>query len=194
MSSVAAVLGNTYINHPLKTNFLKWQCHVRQLMMRQDMGRPGDAIIPEVILNDETEPMGHVITILNKAPAYSLVPEMLHLARKTKDPAHHRSQALNFFSATYYQKYKEFSDLLTATFPPGSPGAAKIREAEYCTLRFEAFSQEFNLHCRVWALAPHNPMHEATMAHNRLFNPALPSDIVVLGFEPDWDKSTSNQG
>ena len=129
MSSMAAVLGNSYSSNPLKNTFLKWQCHVRQLAMRDKQGRPDDAIMPEVFLKGETAPMGHVITIMNKAPAYSVTPELLHLARKTKDPAHHRSQALNFFSATYYQKHREFSDVLTATFPPGSPGAKKIREA-----------------------------------------------------------------
>jgi hypothetical protein len=24
------------------------------------------------------------------------------------------------------------------------------------------------------------------MAHNRLFNPDLPNETIVLGFEPDW--------
>ncbi len=192
MSSMAAVLGNSYSSNPLKNTFLKWQCHVRQLAMRDKQGRPDDAIMPEVFLKGETAPMGHVITIMNKAPAYSVTPELLHLARKTKDPAHHRSQALNFFSATYYQKHREFSDVLTATFPPGSPGAKKIREAEYCTLVFEVYSQRFELYCKVWTLAAHNSLHQATMAHNRLFNPALPSDAVVLGFEPDWDLSSSN--
>jgi len=29
------------------------------------------------------------------------------------------------------------------------------------------------------------------MAHNRLFNPALPPATEVLGFEPDWANSSS---
>ena len=191
MTSIASVLGQTYERHPLRDGFLKWQCHTRQMMMRDAMGRPTDAVTPAVLLPGQSEPMGHIITILNKAPGYSQTPEMLHMARKTNDPPQRRSAALTYLSATYFQKYREFSDILTATFPPGSPGAARIRSAETVTLVFEAFAQRFDLACKVWRLAPPNPLHEATMAHNRLFNPTLPGDTEVLGFEPDWGASTA---
>ena len=191
MSSIAATLGQSYVDHPLKKSFLKWQCLTRQIMMRDEQGRPGDAITPAVILAGESEPMGHVITIMNKAPGYSLVPEMQHMLRKTNDPAQIRDAALQFLSATYYQKAAEFSDILTSTFTPDSPGAAQIRAADRCALVFEAYGQNWTLDCKVWHLAGHNPLFDATLAHNRLFNPGLPDETIVLGFEPDWDKSTN---
>ncbi|MFV2035865.1 MAG: hypothetical protein ACC631_12300, partial [Halocynthiibacter sp.] len=153
-------------------------------------GRPGDAITPAVVLAGEAEPRGHIITIMNKAPEYSVTPDLLHLARKTNDPAQRRSQALKFFSATYYQKHREFSDSLTATFPPHSPGAAKIAQAPSCILIFEAYGQRFELHCKARRLAADDPLYQATIAHNGLFNPALPHDMVVLGFAPDWQACT----
>ena len=191
MSALGAAFGQTYSDAPLRKAFLKWQCRVRQLAMRDNHGRPDDAITPALYLPCEDAPMGHVITILNKAPGYSLTPELNHMIAKTNDPAQRRDQALKFFSATYYQKAAEFSDILTATFPPASPGAATIREAGSVRLVFEAYAQVFDLRARVWRLAGHNPLHQATMAHNMLFNPALPPDTEVLGFEPDWDASTS---
>ena len=174
MSSVASILGQSYDQHPLKDAFLKWQCHTRQMMMRDMEGRPHDCVMPALTLAGETEPMGHIITILNKAPGYSQTPEMVHMAKKTNDPAQTRDSALTHLSATYYQKHREFSDILTLTFPPESPGAKKIRAADRVTLTFEAFAQRFDLDCKVWKLAPRNPLHAATMAHNRLFNPNLP--------------------
>ncbi len=191
MSSVSAVLGQSYSHHPLRSAFLKWQCRVRQLAMRDNHGRPDDAITPELFLAGDPAPMGHIITILNKSPKHSVTPELVHMAKKTNDPAQRRSNALQFFSATYYQKAAEFSDILTATFPPDSPGAAKIRAAWHVRLQFDAYAQVFDLHCKVWRLIPKNPLYQSTMAHNALFNPALPPDTVVLGFEPDWDASTS---
>ncbi|MDD9978285.1 MAG: hypothetical protein OXQ30_11225 [Boseongicola sp.] len=113
------------------------------------------------------------------------------MASKTNDPAQRRDQAIRFFSSAYYQKASEFSDILTATFPPGSPGATKIREAEIVRLRFDAFAQVFDLECKVWKLASHNPLHQSTMAHNALFNPAIPPDTEILAFVPDWSASTS---
>ena len=191
MSSLGAALGESFSVSPLRKAFLKWQCRVRQMMMRDNEGRPDDSITPALFLPGQDEPLGHIITLLNKSPGYSVTPEMLHMAKKTNDPAQRRDQAIRFFSATYYQKAAEFTDILTATFPPGSPGAAAIREANTVRLRFDAYGQVFDLVCRVWVLAPNNPLNAATMAHNRLFNPALPHETIVLGFEPDWDASSS---
>ena len=192
MSSLAAVFGQSYDKHPLKDAFLKWQCHTRQFMMRTAEGRPTDAVMPAVVLRGSTDPMGHIITILNKAPGFSLTPELLHMARKTNDPAQIRDTALKFLSSTYFQKHQEFSDILTATFPAGSQGAETIRDCGQVTLIFEAYAQRFDLDCKVLTMGKHNPLHEATFAHNRLFNQNMPDDTEILGFEPDWNKCTSD--
>ena len=191
MSSVASIFGQTYVNHPMKDKFIKWQCHTRQMMMRDNQGRPDAAIMPEVYLAGQDASLGALITILNKLPTYSLTPEMLHMARKTNDPAQVRSQAIQFFSATYYQKFRQFSDVLTATFPPGSGGAAQLQTAGSCRLVFGAYAQRFDLECTVMPMAQQNALHQATMAHNRLFNRGLSAETIVLGFEPDWEKSTA---
>jgi hypothetical protein len=192
MTSLASQFGESYSNHPLRMAFLRWQCRVRQMSMRDNDGRPDDGIMPDVILPGQTEPLGAVITVLNKSPGYSVTPELTHMAAKTNDPAQRRDQAIRFLAAGHYQKAAEFSDILTATFPPDSPGAATIRKAGACTLVFDAFAQRFDLSCKVWKLARHNLLYQSTMAHNRLFNPALPPDTVVLGFEPNWAECTSD--
>ncbi len=191
MSSVSATLGQTYSDHPLRLAFLRWQCRVRQVAMRDNAGRPDDAVTPALFLPAQDQPLGHIITVMNKTPGYSVLAEMKHMDAKTNDPAQKREAAMAFFSAGYYQGAAEFSDLLTATFPPGSPGAAQIREAGQVRLVFDAYNQKFDVSAKVWRLAAHNPLFQATIAHNRLFNAALPPDTEVLGFEPDWNASTS---
>ena len=192
MSSLSAQLGQSFSTHPLRVAFLRWQCRVRQMSMREQDGRPGDAIMPQVFLPGQEDAMGHIITVMNKAPGYSVTAELRHMSAKTNDPALRREAALRFLSAGYYQNATEFSDILTATFPPASEGAAKIRTANHCRLVFEAYAQKFELSCKVWKLTQHNLLHQATVAHNALFNPALPPDTVVLGFEPDWNACTSD--
>jgi len=191
MSSLGAALGESYSPAPLRMAFLRWQCRVRQVSMRDNHGRPDDAIMPALFLPGESKPMGHIITLLNKSPGYSVTPELLHMAKKTNDPAQRRDQAIRFFSATYYQKAAEFSDILTATFPPASPGAAQIRAAKTVRLRFDAYAQMFDLTCKVWRLVRKNPLYQSTMAHTRLVKPTLPPDTDVLGVEPDWAACTS---
>ena len=176
----------------LRDGFMRWQCRVRQIIMRENQGRPGEAIMPALTLPGAAAPMGQIITVMSKAPQYSRTPEMRHLARKTNDPALRREAALTFFSETYYQRAAEFSEILSATFPPGSPGAARIREAGRATLTFAAYNQRYDLACRVRTLAEHNPLHQATYWHNLLFNPELAADTIILGFEPDWSCSTAD--
>ena len=166
--------------------FLKWQCRVRQIAMREAMGRPDDAVMPAVTLPGESEPLGHVITVMSKAPAFSMTPELRHLAKSTHDPAQRREKAVRLFSAAYYQRPREFSDLLTATFPASSKGGAAIRAAGRCMLTFDAYGQLWKLDCEVSLLAPRHPLHDATWWHNQLFNPSLAADTTILAFGPDW--------
>ena len=191
MVQTGEIVRMTSAGTDLRDSFMRWQCRVRQIMMRDGRGRPGEAITPALTLAGAEAPMGHVITVMSKAPPFSRTPEMRHMARKTNDPALRREAALTFFSEYYYQRAAEFSDILTATFPPGSPGASRIRAAGRVTLSFAAYNQRYDLACRVWTLAGHNPLHQATYWHNLLFNPGLAADTIILGFEPDWSRSTA---
>lgn len=191
MTSLAAQLGMPTDHSPMRDAFLGWQCRARQMMMRENGGKPTDAVTPALTLAGEAAPMGHIITVMCKNPAWSVTPELQHMARKTNDTAKWREDALTFFSATFYQKAREFSDILTSTFAPGSAGAAAIRAADRVTLSFNAYGQCVDLDCKVWKLARRNPLYAATVAHNRLFNPGLHPDAEVLGFEPDWSNSSS---
>ena len=40
MSSLASQFGQSFSNHPLRMGFLRWQCRVRQMAMRDKDGRP----------------------------------------------------------------------------------------------------------------------------------------------------------
>jgi hypothetical protein len=192
MTTVAQLIGTPSANHPLKAAFLRWQCRVRHITMRDNHGRPDEAIMPALTLPGEVEPMGHIITILNKSPLHSRVPEFKHMVMRTNDLAQRRDKALQLMSESYYQKWEEFTDLLTATFPPRSPGAAAIVAAGGCQLTFEAYSQRFDLNCRVRPLGTNEPLYQATWWHNTLFNPNLEPDILMLCFAPDWATSSAD--
>ncbi len=191
MSAIASILGVEPEPHPMRDAFLGWQCRIRQISMRDNRGRPDETISPTVTLAGETEPMGRIITVMSKLPQHGLTPEFKHMVRRTYDPAQRREKALELLSETYYQKHKTFSDVLTSVFPEGSEGAAAIRRAGSCVLGFDAFGQQYDLQCKVWRLASKNPYYQSTWWHNHLFNPNLSEDAVILGFEPDWDKSTA---
>ena len=192
MSSIAQVLGVTPDPHPLRDSFMRWQCRVRQMAMRDNQGRPDSAITAELTLPGADEPMGSVITLISKLPQYSKTPEMQHMVKRTFDPAQRREKALEMLSETYYQKAGTFADILTATFQPNSPGADTIRKAGRVSLHFAAYGQTFDLECKVWKLTRKNAFYQSTWWHNHLFNPDMSQDAVILGFEPEWAASSAD--
>ena len=191
MNSIAPIFEVSQSQSPLCEAFMRWQCRVRQIAMREQEGRPSDAIMPGVILSRNDEPMGHVITILSKLPVYSRTPELQHICRSTNDPARRREKALQLLSESYYQKHREFSEILTATFLPGSTAAKALEEAGDCRLVFDAYSQMFDLRCRIIRLGNSHPNFHATWWHNVAFNPQLDPETIILGFVPTWETSTA---
>ena len=176
----------------LRLSFIKWQCRVRQIAMRESGGRPDGSIMPEVKLANDGFSLGAVITLIHKLPEFSVTSELQHMAKKTFDLSHKREQAIQFLSSTYYQKHAEFSDILTATFKPNSTGAARIAASECCTLIFDAFNQKYEIDCRVWILGCEDPLHHSTIAHNILFNPLIHPKTIVMAFQPNWATSSSS--
>jgi len=176
----------------MRDHFLRWQCRVRQLAMRQGQGKPDDAVTPALRLPDAQEPMGHIITLINRRPEEALLPELKHLAKRTEDPAQRREKALQLLSERYFQKAADFSDLITASFPPGSQGAATIVTAGSCWLLYEAYGQSYELFCDVQPLPEWDVFYQSTWWHNLLFNPNLPPGTVILGFQPQWEKCRAN--
>ncbi|MGI9336135.1 MAG: hypothetical protein ACR2RL_23560 [Gammaproteobacteria bacterium] len=175
----------------LRDAFLRWQCRIRQIAARMKEGRPSDGMMPEVIVDGQAVP-GHIVTVMSKRPEYAVTAELRHMAQRTHDPQVRRSSAVEFLGEYYYQSPNEFSDTLTATFVPGSAGARRIVSARSCTLRFEQFSQRYELGVIARDLAPGDHLREATFWHNHLFNPNLSADCAVLGFTPDWSRSTAD--
>ena len=185
--------------------FLRWQCRVRQIAMRSHEGRPTSGMTPfaspvpapaaapesapEPGSSPDAEPIARIVTVLCRRPEHSATMELRHMARRTHDPAERRAAALEFLAERYYQAPREFSDTLTASFPPASGIAAKLLAGRECRLDFEQFRQRRRLYCAVRCLSEHDPLREATFWHNLLFNPRLPADCIILGFEPDWGRS-----
>jgi len=192
MEADSNVVRLDHANEQLRTRFLGWQCRIRQIAMRSNDGRPTSGMTPLVSAAEPNTPVARIVTVLCKRPEHSATMELRHLARRTHDPAERRESAVKFLAERYYQTASEFSDILTASFPPDSETAARLLNHRACRLAFEQFSQRFELHCTVRRLSRNNPLREATFWHNLLFNPRLSADCTILGFEPDWSHSEAD--
>jgi hypothetical protein len=125
------------------------------------------------------------VLIVPKEPAESTAFFRFQM-QKSRDPREVYEKGLAFLQADYFQQPKEFSDTLTAILPANSTLAATLLREATCVLEFEQFRQFYSLPCAVFELAADDPARDATLWHNRLFNPSLPDDVHVLAFRPDW--------
>ena len=173
----------------LRDHFFGWQCRIRQVAMRQEGGRPSAGMRPRVTTTIGRE-LTPALTVLMvpKDPAESTTFFRFQV-QKSRDPRDIYEKGLAYLQADYFQQPKDFSDTLTAVLPPGSQLAEELRREGTCVLEFDQFRQFYRLTCSVHALAADDPLRDAAIWHNRIFNPGVPNDVAVLGFRPNWTAS-----
>jgi hypothetical protein len=170
----------------LRDEFIAWQCRIRQIAMRQEGGRPSPGMRPRVLDMSGREIAQALTVLLIKRDPSESTDFFRFQVMKTADPRDLYERALGYLQADYFQQPAEFGDVLTAVLAPQSELAAKLIQDGRCVLSFEQFSQRYRLRCAVFETEPGEAIREATLWHNRLFNPSLPDDVSVLGFRPDW--------
>ena len=177
----------------LRDHFLGWQCRIRQIAMRDDGGRPSAGMRPRVLAADGREIAAALtVLIVPKAPAESTA-FFRFQAQKSADAREVFEGGLAFLRAEHFQRPRDFDERLTAVLPESSPLAAALIAAGRCVLEFSQFRQFYRLPCEVTALPLGDAAREATLWHNRLFNPALPDDVTVLALQPDWVRAGADQ-
>ena len=161
--------------------------------MRQDGGRPSPGMRPRVLDASGAE-LAPALTVLlvPEAPEESTAFFRFQVMRGG-DPRDLYERVLGFLQADYFQQPRTFSDRLTAVLPAASPLAGRLIAEGTCTLLFEQFGQIYRFRCAVTPLAGGDPRREASLWHNRAFNPALPDEVLVFEFKPDWASVVTNQ-
>lgn len=173
----------------LRDQFLFWQCRLRQIAVRSDGGRPSTGMAPKVFLSDGREvSVGMTVLLIPDEPVDSTTFFRFQVQR-SNDPREIYEKGLQYLQATYFHEATGFSDQMTALFNAESSLAATLVEAGKCLLEFSQYGQEFRMLCAVERLRFDEERFQATLWHNRLFNPGLPDGVKVLTFTPDWDSA-----
>lgn len=170
----------------IRSHFLYWQCRLRQIAMREGKGRPSPGMQPRV-LERSGEVVSEALTVL----IVPLEPEestafLRFNVQKSNDPQVVYDKGLQFLQSTHFHHPERFRDELTALFVPDSRLAARLLKLKTCLLEFDELSQNFKMLTAIRKLGRREGAFQATIWHNRTFNPAIANDSIVLGFTPDW--------
>ena len=162
--------------------------------MRQDGGRPSPGMRPRVLATTGREiTPALTILIVPREPEESTTLFRFQV-QKTNDPRDIYERGLALLQADYFQLPKTFSDQMTAVLTADSAVAAALLSEHACVLEFDQFRQRYRLPCVVTALPSGDPVREASIWHNRIFNPSLPDDVQVIAFQPDWAMAQARPG
>jgi hypothetical protein len=175
----------------LRNHFLTWQCRIRQIAMREQEGRPSQGMRPRV-LDASGEPLSAgIIVLLVRDDSFESTEFLKFQVQKYNDPQDVYKKALIFLQSTHYHRAAEFSDEMTGLFSKGSELVQRMTGDEKITLKFSQFSQNYSIPCRTRLLETDEAAYQATLWHNRVFNPNIGSDIEIIGFLPDWDEAAT---
>lgn len=175
----------------LRNHFLTWQCRIRQIAMREQEGRPGQGMRPRVLdANGEQLSVG-IIVLLVREDSFESTEFLKFQVQKYNDPQDVYKKALIFLQSTHYHRAAEFSDEMTGLFSKGSELVERMMGGGKVMLEFNQFSQTYTIPCRTRLLDADEAAYQATLWHNRVFNPNIGSDIDIIGFQPDWDAAVA---
>jgi hypothetical protein len=170
----------------LRNYFLGWQCRVRQIAVREMGGMPTPGMRPAVWTKKGELVMDAMTVQLAEHHPYETTTFFRFQIQKTNEQQKVRDAALRFLGAEYFQQPELFTGEMTALFAPGSALAGRMVKLKEVLLDFEQYSQRFRMFAKVRLLKEADPHREATLWHNRLFNPRTPGDAMVLAFRPVW--------
>ena len=145
---------------------------------------------PSVVVDNKV--FANLTVLINKKDLSELVTEFRYMYKKNADPALRRKDLLKVLVAGYFQQLEEFSDHLTALFPPNSELTNKLLDASNISLYFSQQNQKYIIPCSVQELNSGNLEYQATFWHNSIFNANLPENVRILSFVPDWSMAQAS--
>jgi hypothetical protein len=170
----------------LRDYFLGWQCRLRQIAVREMGGMPTPGMRPAV-WSKKGDLVTDAMTVqLAEHHPRETTAFFRFQIQKTNEQQKVRDAALRFLGAEYFQQPELFTGEMTALFAPESELAARMLKLKEVLLDFEQYSQRFRMFARVRLLKDGDAHREATIWHNRLFNPRVPGEAMVLAFRPVW--------
>ncbi|NNJ75612.1 MAG: hypothetical protein HKP56_10665 [Anderseniella sp.] len=173
----------------LRNHFLTWQCRIRQIAMREQEGRPNQGMRPRVLDASGKQLSAGIIVLLVREDSFESTEFLKFQVQKYNDPQDVYKKALIFLQSTHYHRAAEFSDEMTGLFSKGSALVEGMMSGEKVTLQFSQFSQNYSIPCRTRLLETDEAAYQATLWHNRVFNPNIGEDIEIVGFQPDWNET-----
>ena len=167
------------------SDFIIWQCSLRQRNFRMFGGKPSDGTIANVINKKNNNESISFRSILMEKECLNTAKMFEFIHKQTHDPETRFDKAIKFFSSEYYNTPENFDGSFTATFKNKSKIASNLLKLKKINIQFFERETGFNFTVKVTKLKKTNDKWKYTFYHNAFFNISLTEDIEILNFSPD---------
>ena len=166
------------------SNFVTWQCSLRQRNFRMFGGKPSEGTIASIYDQKTNREIADLRSVLIEKKCLNTAKMFEFMIKKTHDPEDRFLKAIKFFSSEYYNTPINFNGSFTATFTKKSEIVKKLLKKKKCNVQFFERETGFQFKVLINKLKKNDAEWKYTFCHNSFFNPVLSENIEILYFKP----------
>lgn len=167
------------------SDFVVWQCSLRQRNFRMFSGKPSEGTSALLLDHKTNSKISMIKSVLIEKDCLNTAKMFEFMIKKTYDPEERFSKAIKFLGSEYYNKPQNFDGSFTATFPFNSYLIKKILKQKKCNVEFFERDTGFYFSVHISKLKKTDIKWMYTFWHNSFFNYELNNNIDILYFSPE---------
>jgi len=166
------------------SNFVIWQCSIRQRNFRMFNGKPSEGTIANLSEIKSNKELCNIRSVLIEKNCIDTAKMFEFMIKQTNEPEIRFDKIVKFLSSEYYNTPANFDGSFTATFDNNSELYKKIMKKKKLIAQFFEKETGFYFHVNITKLKKNDARWKYTFSHNFFFNPYLNENIEILHFNP----------
>ena len=166
------------------SDFVVWQCSLRQRNFRMFSGKPSDGTIAKVLDLKTNKVICDIRSVLIEKNCLNTAKMFEFMIKQTHELELRFDKAVKFLSSEYYNNPRNFEGSFTATFDKNSNVFKKLLKIKKFNVQFFEIETGFQFPVTISKLKKNDANWQYTFWHNRFFNPTLSENIEILNFSP----------
>ena len=170
------------------SDFVVWQCSLRQRNFRMFSGKPSDGTIAKVLDLKTNKVICDIRSVLIEKNCLNTAKMFEFMIKQTHELELRFDKAVKFLSSEYYNNPRNFEGSFTATFDKNSNVFKKLLKIKKFNVQFFERETGFQFPVTISKLKKNDANWQYTFWHNSLFNPTLNENIEILYFNAAKEK------
>ena len=170
------------------SDFVVWQCSLRQRNFRMFSGKPSDGTIAKVLDLKTNKVICDIRSVLIEKNCLNTAKMFEFMIKQTHELELRFDKAVKFLSSEYYNNPLNFEGSFTATFDKNSNVFKKLLKIKKFNVQFFERETGFQFPVTISKLKKNDANWQYTFWHNSFFNPALNENIEILYFNAAKEK------